>query len=1030
MMIAPATVPRAWHRGLLATFLASGALVAGAGCKGERKASTADPPDAGAVAPDPASATSAAVAWANQHHRDHVVARHRELLRAGDRLSDGEREVALPAGGPWALFWIDPDPYRTDGHRSSALLVSPDGAEVHEVPLEAWPVVNGDASAWGPPGSVDASLVVARTRAAVPDAGAPDQPADAAADQRLAATSLEVQAGAGGLTGSCSVWPGCEFPTRYAVVVRGWQSGPALLLDDKRTWWDRTFRAVDGFLNAAGATVKTIGDFRRPVSVEELDQALSELRSKVRCCDEVILWFLAHGSTHEEDRGSLLLAPGAAGLRASEILALVRDHLWNAQACKVMVVVDASASGTLTDSLVDQANQLLGPGVLSGRLVAVAGQAGGDAAPIGSSGTAFAQRLQAITGGSQPSAAPWPWETLVGRLAYVSGQARTAESARPCCACEGDEDCMADPGVICHECRCVGGECIARRQPPGAPCDDQSWCTVDDRCVEEPVMRLVCRGSAYACPERPHPQCGRAVCNEARSIDAGRPLCDLAPDCIGPDCCEDGDLCTTGELCDEDLNCVGGRPVQCPEFVCHRGYCNPQSGDCDYDRTTVSDAMMGLPICCLADHECGASPDVCQRLRCSDQHRCVPEPLTGGGCDDGDSCTIGDACAAGVCRSGPRRDCNDDNACTSDSCAGGTCIHQPESGTPCDDGDACTRSDACVAGRCEGSSPVSCAPSGEACRLTGACDPATGQCAYPAASDGTACDDGLRCTTGDRCAGGACVGSAPSCAVAGVCQQGGGCDPATGQCLTPLPAQDGTACDDGDPCTTADTCVAGRCAGTRGACCLDADCADRFACTADTCDGPARTCSVRSPAVAVDAGGAFDVTDGSAAVLPDGLDPDGIVLQLGPDWTYQVSTRAPVDSSSGQAAGFWFLLSDPAREAPDSNQLPGGITHDGVRGTNTVLAIARNGPSGWQVQAWTWDASQQGWVATNQGLAGQVAADQASVTVSAPLQLWDPCATSFKLLTMYRPASGNVIARFVTASGSDPLGAFIVPRAP
>jgi hypothetical protein len=44
-------------------------------------------------------------------------------------------------------------------------------------------------------------------------------------------------------------------------------------------------------------------------------------------------------------------------------------------------------------------------------------------------------------------------------------------------------------------------------------------------------------------------------------------------------------------------------------------------------------------------------------------------------------------------------------------------------------------------------------------------------------------------------------------------------------------------CDDGNPCTTADTCQAGVCGGLRiaGCCRTDDDCKDPFACTADRC---------------------------------------------------------------------------------------------------------------------------------------------------------------------------------------------------
>jgi hypothetical protein len=70
-------------------------------------------------------------------------------------------------------------------------------------------------------------------------------------------------------------------------------------------------------------------------------------------------------------------------------------------------------------------------------------------------------------------------------------------------------------------------------------------------------------------------------------------------------------------------------------------------------------------------------------------------------------------------------------------------------------------------------------------------------CAEPV-SEGLACDDGNSCTTGDTCAAGVCAASVVA---------------------------DGTACDDGRLCTSVDTCAAGVCVGS--------------AVPATTCVGPA-----------------------------------------------------------------------------------------------------------------------------------------------------------------------------------------------
>jgi hypothetical protein len=52
---------------------------------------------------------------------------------------------------------------------------------------------------------------------------------------------------------------------------------------------------------------------------------------------------------------------------------------------------------------------------------------------------------------------------------------------------------------------------------------------------------------------------------------------------------------------------------------------------------------------------------------------------------------------------------------------------------------------------------VFCTPSDQ-CHFAGTCDPQTG-CSNPTVPDGTGCDDGSACTTADACGGGACAGT-------------------------------------------------------------------------------------------------------------------------------------------------------------------------------------------------------------------------------------------------------------------------------
>ena len=183
-------------------------------------------------------------------------------------------------------------------------------------------------------------------------------------------------------------------------------------------------------------------------------------------------------------------------------------------------------------------------------------------------------------------------------------------------------------------------------------------------------------------------------------------------------------------------------------------------------------------------------------------------------CDDGAYCTVGDVCDAGICH-GTARDCSAlDDDCNDGVCneTADDCVAAPKAdGTSCDDGNACTHADECTAGVCAGDDAVSC-PANE-CQNPGACNPLTGLCGAPTPkANGAACDDGNACTETDTCLAGVCTGRDPVVCEADECHLAGTCNPATGECTHPnKPA--GTLCDDGDPCTAHDTCVAGTCQG-------------------------------------------------------------------------------------------------------------------------------------------------------------------------------------------------------------------------
>ena len=120
--------------------------------------------------------------------------------------------------------------------------------------------------------------------------------------------------------------------------------------------------------------------------------------------------------------------------------------------------------------------------------------------------------------------------------------------------------------------------------------------------------------------------------------------------------------------------------------------------------------------------------------------------------------------------------------------------------TSCNDGNACTETDTCQAGVCTGTNPVACTAADQ-CHTSGTCDPATGTCSNPVATDETPCNDGNKCTETDTCQAGVCTGEDPvECSPSDQCHIAGTCDPATGTCNNPA-AENGATCDDGNKCT-------------------------------------------------------------------------------------------------------------------------------------------------------------------------------------------------------------------------------------
>src|SRR5207248_307768 len=141
------------------------------------------------------------------------------------------------------------------------------------------------------------------------------------------------------------------------------------------------------------------------------------------------------------------------------------------------------------------------------------------------------------------------------------------------------------------------------------------------------------------------------------------------------------------------------------------------------------------------------------------------------------------------------------------------------------------------------------------------CDPASG-CVHTA--NHVACNDGNACTTNDTCSGGQCIGgAAPSCDDGNACPDDT-CNPATGSMHTNTTEP----CTDGNACTTNDTCSPGSYArslpDTRPIC---------NPCTDDSCD-PTTGC--------VHANNTLPCNDGNACTTNDACSGGRCVGGAGP----------------------------------------------------------------------------------------------------------------------------------------------------
>ncbi|MBM4356424.1 MAG: hypothetical protein FJ109_21955, partial [Deltaproteobacteria bacterium] len=375
-----------------------------------------------------------------------------------------------------------------------------------------------------------------------------------------------------------------------------------------------------------------------------------------------------------------------------------------------------------------------------------------------------------------------------------------SEDEGPQYACPPDHYELSVDGLFCHPCKTDG----SGPQPVGEALDDGNDCTMDKCSVQSGVVH-------YNVPKA----------------------------------CDDGDDSTVDDRC-KSGHCVGTPTIACPKgnwFEKEPGQCYQCNGD--------GDGIEEGPYPIDDGNEC--TEDEC------DKGSGVENDPLDALCDDNDPATLADHCKDGVCvglsevtctpekwwkiGDGLCALCNatgdgvaqgpfvyeDDNVCTDDWCdEKDGVVHEPENGA-CDDGNPETIGDYCDGGECIPGNMVKCVAGkwflklGQCllCNETGdgyvgeglpvddgnectedICDPDLGLLFKP---DSGLCDDGDPGTTGDYCVDGKCQGfAATTCeptlwfVLEGICFL---CN-IKGDGVEPLSAQ---VVDDGDPCTT-DAC--------------------------------------------------------------------------------------------------------------------------------------------------------------------------------------------------------------------------------
>lgn len=488
-----------------------------------------------------------------------------------------------------------------------------------------------------------------------------------------------------------------------------------------------------------------------------------------------------------------------------------------------------------------------------------------------------------------------------------------------------------DTGCTRSVCDPKTGACGMKPYADGSICDDGLHCTAGDACKDgsctasKPACQ--CQKSADCAQFAPENPClGEMFCDKAYGQCKLNPVSvvfcasDKDTACLTNQCDPKTAKCALtpsneGGICQADSTwCTSPDTCKVGKCVAGDNQCGCK-GDGDCQLSTVSNLCTAKYTCNKASGKCEAVPGGV--VKCEGGTQCAPLK-----CDPSDGKCKPNPVANGVlCE-------KDGKVCSKDQCDKGQCVKVAElcqcwedaDCTPYDDGDLCTGALFCDKSgptplcKTKQASQVTCDVSGDTTCSKNLCDPKTGKCSATAVANTTPCDDGDACTTNDTCANGTCVpGVAVLCAKK-ICQQTS-CEPASGCTFKALANE--TKCDDGDFCTTGTVCKGGVC--DAGA---ETKCDDGNPCTVDACNSVAGQCTSKPATVGVACG------DANVCGVERSCDAVGVC-------------KAPSATKDGLGAGLWTA---PGAEVVALQQRAKGgwalLANDGVSKSLMLLSDA------------------------------------------------------------------------------------------